>query len=111
MEFGSKELLTFYEAAHQNSLNRYIHHIAHIIAFLGILALPLRPIATIASVVLAFILSWSGHYLFERNKPAFFETKGLSISGVLRHQTKIALGGVWWSYVCFLRLLRLGPLT
>ena len=111
MKFGSVDFLKFYETAHQNMMNRCIHHLAHIVAFVGIAMIPFNLLLLVPLVMLAFILSWSGHYIFERNVPAFFETGSMTTAESIIHQIKVALGGLWWTIVCFLRVLGLGPLT
>ncbi len=112
MRLESKEFLEYYEAAHQNSANRYIHHLAHSLAAVAIVLLIFRPIIAILLIPLAFLLSWMGHYLFEKNTPAFFETDqlgGTKESAI--HHIKVAVGGILWSFVCFLRLFGQGPLA
>ena len=113
MNLGSKEFYSYYEAAHQNLMNRYVHHLAHSLAVVGIVMLAFKPPLTgLVLIALAFCLSWAGHYLFEKNTPAFFETGALNGKGEsASHHVKIAIGGVIWSFVCFLRLFRLGPLA
>jgi hypothetical protein len=63
-------------------------------------------------IALAFCLSWAGHYLFEKNTPAFFETDQLDDMGEsVSHHIKVAVGGVLCTFFCFLRLFKLGPLA
>ena len=112
MQFGSTEFFEYYEAAHQNLMNRYVHHLAHSLAVVGVVMLAFNPLMCLALIVLAFCLSWSGHYLFEQNTPAFFETAELDgIWESVSHHVKVAVGGVVWTFVCFLRLFHLGPLA
>ena len=60
----------------------------------------------------AFVLSWLGHYLLERNTPAFFDAAADpgATAGLVK-KVQVALGGVVWSGACFLRLFGLGPLA
>ena len=112
MQFGSKEFFEYYEAAHQNLMNRYIHHFAHSLAIVGVVMLIFKPLICLALIALAFCLSWAGHYLFEQNTPAFFETGELDgIGQSASHHVKVAVGGVVWTFVCFLRIFQLGPLV
>jgi hypothetical protein len=112
MQFGFKEFFEYYEAAHQNSVNRYVHHFAHSIAVVGVIMLALEPGICIALIAAAFCLSWTGHYLFEKNMPAFFETDDLDgMAESVLHQLKVAVGGIVWTFACFLRLFRQGPLA
>lgn len=103
--------LNYYEHAHQSRANRYVHHVAHFIAFVGLLLL-WRPLLGLALVASGFLISWAGHYAFERNTPAFFEAapvEGLRAS--VSKKAQVALGGLMWSGACFLRLFGVGPLA
>ena len=112
MRFGSKEFFEYYENAHLNVMNRYIHHFAHLLAVAGVVLLAIKPLIGLVLLVFAFCLSWTGHYLFEKNTPAFFETGELDgIGKSLSHHIKVAVGGVVWTFVCFLSLFSLGPLA
>lgn len=112
MKFGSKAFFDYYEAAHQNAQNRYLHHFSHSLAVLAIVGFVFEPLICIALIATAFGLSWLGHYLFEKNTPAFFETdEEGSRFQALSHHVKISLGGVLWTFACFFRLLGLGPLA
>lgn len=112
MQFGSKEFFGYYEAAHQNANNRYLHHLAHSLAAVAIVGFIAMPLAAIALIASAFGLSWVGHYLFEKNTPAFFETSELnSVGEKIGHHIKISLGGVLWTFACFFKQLGMGPLA
>jgi hypothetical protein len=103
--------LSYYERAHQNRANRYVHHLAHATALAGILLL-WRPLLGLALIASGFLISWMGHYAFERNTPAFFEAapvRGLRAS--VARKLQVALGGLVWSAACFLRLFGVGPLA
>ena len=103
--------LAYYEQAHQNRVNRCVHHLAHAVAFAGLLLL-WRPLLGLPLVAAGFIISWSGHYLFERNTPAFFDAAPQA--GVLASFTqklRVAVGGLLWSGACLLRLFGAGPLA
>ncbi len=103
--------LLFYEAAHRNVANRYVHHVAHFIATIGVLLL-WRPLLGVALVAVGFVLSWAGHYFLERNTPAFFEAPSHGGFGAaLAKKVEVALGGLVWSGACFLRLFKRGPLA
>src|SRR5437870_2690108 len=99
--------LSYYEAAHRNVANRYVHHVAHSVAVAGVLLL-WRPLLGLALIAFAFVLSWAGHYMLERNTPAFFDPSSRSGSVAdLTKKIQVALGGVVWSGACFLRLFNL----
>src|SRR5262249_43548311 len=66
------EFLAYYERAHRNVANRYVHHLAHSLAGLSILWL-WRPVLGVSLIAAGFGLSWAGHYALERNTPAFFD--------------------------------------
>jgi hypothetical protein len=111
MQSNLAGFLTYYEAAHRSVANRYVHHVAHSLAVVGVLLL-WRPLLGLALIASAFGLSWAGHYVFERNTPAFFDPS--SKGGAMANLTKkiqVALGGVVWSAACFLRLFNRGPLA
>ena len=102
----------FYESAHQDRRNRIIHHVAHAVAIAGLLFLPINAVVTLAAIAVAFLLSWTGHYCFERNTPAFFETG--TKPGVFRkvaHHVRVAVGGLVWTVACLLRAFGFGPLA
>jgi len=110
MKENLSKFLVFYETVHKNSANRYVHHVAHLVAVIGIL-LFWRPMLFLVLIVASFALSWLGHYCFERNTPAFFdksEAHGIWASACKKLQ--VALGGIFWTFACFLRLFNLGPL-
>ena len=111
MQSNLSSFLSYYEDAHRSAANRYVHHIAHALAVVGILLL-WRPLLGIALIACAFLLSWVGHFLLERNTPAFFDapTESGPIASAAK-KTQVALGGIVWSGACFLRLFRLGPLA
>jgi uncharacterized membrane protein YGL010W len=46
---SSAAFLSYYERAHQNRANRYVHHLAHAIAFAGVLLL-WRPVVGLALI-------------------------------------------------------------
>ena len=105
------EFLAYYEAAHRNVANRYVHHLAHSVAAVGVLLL-WRPFLGVSLIALGFVLSWSGHYLLERNTPAFFDAPTDGGTGAaFAKKAQVALGGVVWSGACFLRLFNRGPLA
>jgi hypothetical protein len=57
-------------------------------------------------------LSWLGHYLFERNTPAFFDAPNRSgPAASIAKKVQVACGGIVWSGACFLRLFHRGPLV
>jgi hypothetical protein len=108
---SSAAFLSYYERAHQNPANRYVHHLAHAIAFAGVLLL-WRPLIGLPLIASGFVISWAGHYTFEKNTPAFFESAPVGGLGAsVAKKVQVALGGLAWSGACFLRLFGVGPLS
>lgn len=103
--------LRYYEQAHQNRANRAMHHLAHAVGAVGVLLL-WRPLLGLPLVVGAFLLSWAGHFAFERNTPAFFDPAASSgVGAAVAKKLEVALGGMVWSGACLLRLFGAGPLA
>lgn len=99
---GIRGFLDYYERAHRNRINRYIHHAAHTSAVIGALALFYKPLIGVLLILVALPASWSGHYLFERNTPAFFdEPVSRAASAAVTKKLQVALGGVLWTGACF----------
>jgi len=111
MQRRLSEFLAYYERAHRNVANRYVHHMAHSMAGLGILLL-WRPVLGVSLIAAGFVLSWAGHYALERNTPAFFDpaTQSGFRAGFFK-KAHVALGGLVWSGACLLRLFHIGPLV
>ena len=104
--------LAYYEAAHQQRTNRAVHHVAHAIGFSGLVSLPFNRLSSGALIALAFALSWTGHYLFERNTPAFFDAPTSRVPGAgLLKKAQVALGGLVWSGACLLKVFKVGALA
>jgi len=104
------DFLAYYEAAHRSAANRYVHHFAHALAAVGILLI-WKPLIGAPLIATSFFLSWAGHFILERNKPAFFDPaveQGFGAS--LMKKAEVALGGLAWSGACLLRVFGLGPL-
>jgi hypothetical protein len=111
MQSNLAEFLAYYEAAHRNVANRYVHHVAHATAAVGVLLL-WRPLLGLLLIAASFALSWVGHYLLERNTPAFFaEAERGGFWASLAKKIQVALGGMAWSAACFLRVFHRGPLA
>lgn len=112
MTSAMNEMLDFYEDQHRNLANRVVHHVAHLIAVVGLGVLFSNPLLGLAMIIAALPLSWFGHFAFERNVPAFFDTteRGGMKSGVGKSLV-IAVGGVMWSAACAGRVIGIGPLV
>jgi hypothetical protein len=109
---SSSEFLALYESAHRDPKNRSLHHIAHFLAVIGIIVLPWRAAIGVGLIAVGFLLSWIGHFVFERNTPALFDSaEDRTASDRVIRKVQVALGGITWSGACFLRLFGAGPLS
>mgnify|MGYP003655822023 FL=1 len=63
----------YYLTLHQNKINRRLHALGQIatIAFI-ILSVKVSPWLLIFTPFIVYPFAWSGHYFFEKNKPAAF---------------------------------------
>ena len=109
IEFGSWESFrTSYDAAHRHPVNRAIHHASHAAVLGGVVASVLGHPGVLAAAVLgAFPVNWLGHWVFERNQPAFLvagDTRGGAATAW--RKAAVALGGVAWTLESALRLVR-----
>ena len=96
--------LAYYDKAHRDPLNRWTHHAAHTLGVIGVLGLFYKPLLGMILALSAFPVSWAGHYLFEKNTPAFFEPPSRRTVGAsAEKKIRVALGGVVWSAVCLWR--------
>ncbi len=87
-----REFFTAYEAAHQDPVNRWVHHATHVGAAVGaLLAAGGHPALGAALVLGALPVNWASHAIFERNSPAFFAPA--DAWGKLQ----VALGGLVWT--------------
>jgi len=97
-----------YDAAHRHPANRLIHHATHAAVLGGAVAAMLGHPGTFVAVVLAaFPVNWCGHWLFERNEPAFLlaaDTRGGSATAW--RKALVAVGGVAWTIESAVRLVR-----
>ena len=106
------QLLRFYESQHRNPTNRWVHHISHLMAVAGVGLIFWWPLIGALMIVMALPMSWFGHFAFERNVPAFFDTTSRGgIDGGVRKKVAVALGGIWWTAACFARVFGVGPLA
>jgi hypothetical protein len=64
--------LKFYVSSHQHKWNQVLHYFAFLFALLGWIFLFINAWYTLIFAVLHYILSWTGHFYFEQNKPASF---------------------------------------
>jgi hypothetical protein len=64
-----------YLKEHQNLTNRRLHFVASTAALgLGVLAIKRRSVKPLAAaLVVSYGFAWTGHFFFEKNKPATFK--------------------------------------
>jgi len=96
--------LAYYDDAHRDPRNRAIHHLAHSFAVIGTMLLLVHPLLALLLYASGLPLSWSGHYLFERNTPAFFDAPESDAPGAgAAKKFEVAFGGILWSMACLWR--------
>jgi hypothetical protein len=86
------EFFTAYESAHQDPINRWVHHATHIGA--GVAALALfggHPAFAAVLILVSLPVNWLAHAVFERNTPAFFAPADAW------GKAQVALGGLAWT--------------
>jgi len=96
-----QEFFTAYEAAHQDPLNRWIHHLTHLGAAVGALLFAAgHPLSGAFLIAGSLPVNWAGHLLFEGNRPAFF------VPADAWGKVQVALGGLAWTAVTLPRDVR-----
>ena len=89
-----EEFFTAYEAAHQDPINRWVHHATHVGVAAGACLLVAGHPAVAAALVFASLpTNWASHLIFEGNSPAFFAP------GDAWGKAQVALGGLAWTAV------------
>lgn len=74
-----EEAKAHFIATHQHPINQMLHHLNIVLIFLSIFWLFRDWRVTAACIVLTQICAWSGHFIFEKNKPAFVKYPGITI--------------------------------
>ena len=81
-EFASfEEFWPYYVSQHSNATCRALHFTGTTLAFACVAVSPVVPAALIAAPVVGYGLSWVGHFVFEKNKPATFRHPIYSLMG------------------------------
>jgi hypothetical protein len=63
-----------YREDHQNPINHFLHvGVGWPIAAIAVIVAPFRPLLGLELFVLAYIVMWTGHFVFERNLPTVFK--------------------------------------
>ncbi|WNQ10096.1 DUF962 domain-containing protein [Paenibacillus aurantius] len=63
-----------YMSAHRHPVNRALHYAAFLLAFLAWGTVWVDLTWTVVLALAHYVLSWIGHYGFERNRPASFRS-------------------------------------
>ena len=76
----------FYVSQHLNPINRKLHAYGTTIAIIFAAASLIwrAPLFAVAAVVSAYALAWTGHFFFEKNRPATFTYPLLSLRADFR---------------------------
>ena len=77
------EFYPFYLQEHSNAMCRRLHFVGSTLALLGIALLLMsgNPWWLLASVVCGYGFAWTGHFFFEKNRPASFKRPLYSFMG------------------------------
>lgn len=75
------EFWPYYVAQHLDPINRWLHFAGTSIAVACIAASPVAPPLLLAAPVVGYGLSWIGHFVFEKNRPATFGNPLYSLRG------------------------------
>jgi hypothetical protein len=68
------DFFPFYLNQHKNNFNRLLHYSGTLIGIYLFLTgiITLSPILFIYSIIIGYGFAWTGHFFFEKNKPASF---------------------------------------
>jgi hypothetical protein len=65
--------LIMYQRAHRDKRNQWLHYLAFFAASVGWVALLIDWRVTAGCAILHYACAWTGHFVFERNRPASFQ--------------------------------------
>lgn len=72
---GFTGFMAYYDSVHQHPINRLFHAFAFTQAIVGIsLAFAWHPAAGLGIALLSYAWAWTGHLVFEKNRPATFHS-------------------------------------
>lgn len=66
-----QEAKRHFVASHQNPINQALHHLTNILAIAAVIYLFIDWRLTVLCVILTQVFAIGGHWLFEKNDPAF----------------------------------------
>lgn len=81
------EFWPFYVSQHQNAINRLLHVIGTILGFTFFIYFTVNnssSIGLVIGLIIGYFCAWSGHYIFEKNKPATFRFPIYSFLGDIK---------------------------
>ena len=83
---GFREFWPDYLRAHRNPRCRRLHFVGSSGALLSIVValVSLNPLWFLAGMAFAYAMAWTGHFVFERNRPATFGNPVWSLIGDIR---------------------------
>lgn len=62
-----------YREDHRNPINHFLHvGVGWPIAAVAVIVAPFRPMLGLELFILAYVVMWTGHFVFERNLPTVF---------------------------------------
>jgi hypothetical protein len=79
-----EEFWPYYVSQHMNPTCRRLHVTGTLLALGCVAASPAFPPLLLAAPVVGYGMSWVGHYVFEKNKPATFHNPLWSLRGDFR---------------------------
>lgn len=69
-----RDFYPFYASQHRNATSRYLHAVGSLTS-LGLMAYAIvsaQWLLILAAIVVPYAFAWTGHFVFEKNKPATF---------------------------------------
>ena len=67
--------MAYYDSVHRNPANRLFHGIAFTQAIIAVVLIALgHPIVGLVIAPLSYAWAWTGHFVFEKNRPATFHS-------------------------------------
>jgi hypothetical protein len=74
-----QEAKAHFIASHQHPINQMLHHFNIVLIFISLFWLFRDWRVTAVCIVLTQVCAWSGHFIFEKNKPAFVKYPAITV--------------------------------
>jgi hypothetical protein len=74
-----QEARAHFVASHQHPINQALHHLTNVLAITAVIVLFYDWRWTLVCLVLTQVFALGGHFLFEKNHPAFVKYPGITI--------------------------------